>query len=309
MNQRQTALAYLLLSPFLITFAIFLLIPVVYSLWLSFHSVSIYSDLFNVFGDLRFVGFRNYSDLLEDNHFLFSMLLTMVYAAITIPGTILFSLCLALLLNNSLPGKSLFRSAFFLPNILDMLVVGFVWQLIYSPKFGFLTVLLEKFLHIHTFHDSGFLANPYTALPAIALAMILKGAGFGMILFLASLNNIPKDLFEAASIDGANRLEIFLNVTLPQLIPTILFLIVTGIMAALNGFTEIYAMSSGGPQFVGNRIFGGETLGATRIAGYYLWQVFSEGRYGYAAAMSYMMLLFALFISYINVKFLQPRMN
>ncbi len=307
MKIRQNFSAYLLLSPFLAIFSIFLFFPVVYSLWLSFHRVSVYSDLFNVFSDMRWVGFANYMALLGDPHFLFSVILTIVYACMTIPGTIALALGLALLLNNNLPGKMFFRSAFFLPNILDMLVVGFIWQLIYSPRYGFLTVFLERVFNVYSFHDSGFLSDPMLALPAIAFAMVLKGAGFGMVLFLAALNNIPRDLFEAAAIDGANKVETFFNITLPQLKPTILFLTVTGLMAALNGFTEIYAMTSGGPQVLDSSgVFDGATLGSTRISGYYLWQVFSEGRYGYASAMSWLLLFFALAVSFLQARFLSP---
>jgi ABC-type sugar transport system permease subunit len=268
------------------------------------HKVSIYSDLFNIFGDMVLVGFDNYIRLIQDPNFLWSLLLTLIYAALCIPGSVILSISLAMLLHNKLPGKMFFRSAFFLPFVLDMLVVGFVWQLIYAPKFGFLTKFLETFFNIYDFHETGFLEDPWLALPAIAFAMVLKGAGFGMILFMASLNNIPTTLFEAASIDGANKWETFINITVPHLIPTILFLVITGTMGALNGFTEIYAMTnaSGGPQFV----LGGETLGATRISGFYLWQIFSQGKYGMAAAMSYLLFAFALIISFFNYKVLSP---
>ena len=237
------------------------------------------------------------------------MILTLFYAGMTIPGTIFVSLLLALILNSGLFGKAFFRSAFFLPNVLDMLVVGFIWQLIYSPKFGILTRLLDRYMGIDAFHETGFLGDPLIALPAIAFAMILKGSGFGMILFLASLGNISPALYEAAALDGANKWEAFFNITLPLLKPTILFLIVTGVMASLNGFTEIYAMTDarGGPTFVdGTGLFMSETLGATKIAGFYLWERFSFGQYGYAAAMSYLMLIFALLVSYVNARWLSP---
>jgi len=308
MNRQENLKSSLFLSPFLLVFVVFLLIPVLYSFYLSFHKVGTYTDYFNVFQSMEFVGLENYLDLLADSQFLWSMVLTLLYASLTIPGTIALSLVLALLLSKELAGRAFFRSAFFLPNVLDMLVVGFIWQLIYSPKFGVLTILLEKLLNIHVFHDSGFLGEPLFALPAIAFAMILKGSGFGMILFLASLGNISPSLYEAAALDGANRWQTFWNVTFPLLKPTILFLVVTGVMAALNGFTEIYAMTDqGGPYFAsGLPFFSGETLGATKIAGYYLWEQFSFGRYGYAAAMSYLLLLFALTISYVNARWLTP---
>lgn len=309
MNSNSNKTSYLFLSPFLIIFFIFLFIPVLYSFWISLHEVSPYTNLFNIFGDMKFVGLKHYQTLINDQQFIWSLVLTIIYALLYIPGMIAVSLGLALLISKEFFGRVFFRSAFFLPNVLDMLVVGFIWQLIYSPKFGLLTTFLEKVFNIHYFHDTGFLENPWVALPAIAFAMILKGSGFGMILFMASLNNISPSLYEAASIDGANRRQTFFNVTVPHLKPTILFLVVTGIMCALNGFTEIYAMTnaSGGPYFADSTgIFNHETLGATKISGFYLWQKFSAGQYGYAAAMSYLMLIFALIVSYFNVKFLSP---
>lgn len=307
MKLKDNFTAYMLLLPFLCVFTVFLLIPVFYSFWLSFYKVGTYSDMFNVFANMQWVGWSNYSALLLDGEFLWSMLLTLIYACMTIPGTIVVSLTLALVLNSGLFGKSFFRSAFFLPNVLDMLVVGFIWQLIYSPKFGFLTRLLDTYLGIDSFNETGFLGDPWIALPAIAFAMILKGSGFGMILFLASLGSINPALYEAAALDGANRWETFINITLPLLKPTILFLIVTGLMAALNGFTEIYAMTDarGGPSFVDSSgLFMHQTLGATKIAGFYLWERFSLGQFGYAAAMSYLMLIFALLVSYLNARWL-----
>lgn len=310
MGRKDNFTAYLILAPFLIVFIVFLLLPVFYSLYLSFFKVGPYTDLTSVFASMEFAGFSNYVTLINDREFLWSLLVTFLYGLMTVPGTILLSLVLALILNREMKGRAFFRSAFFLPNVLDMLVIGFAWQLIYAPKYGILTRVLEYFFNIYAFHDTGFLGNEYYALPAIAFAMILKGSGFGLILFLASLGNIPKSLYEAAEIDGANRWEILVNITLPLLKPTILFLVVTGTMAALNGFTEIYAMTDakGGPSFVDpTGLFGHETLGATKISGFYLWKVFSFGRYGYAAAMSYILLMVALCISYLNARWLKSR--
>jgi multiple sugar transport system permease protein len=310
MGRKDNLSAYIFLGPFLFVFTVFLLIPVIYSLYLSLFRVGPYTDLTQVFSTMEFAGLSNYGALFRDQEFLWSLVLTLLYGCMTIPGTILVSLALALLLNRELKGRGLFRSAFFLPNVLDMLVIGFAWQLIYSPRFGILTLTLDQFFNIKAFHETGFLGNPYYALPAIAIAMILKGSGFGMILFLASLGNISKSLYEAAQIDGANHWQSFLNITLPLLKPTILFLVVTGIMAALNGFTEIYAMTdaTGGPHFTDSTgMFANETLGSTKISGFYLWKVFSFGRYGYAAAMSYILLLVALSISYLNARWLSPQ--
>jgi len=243
--------------------------------------------------NLTFVGIKNYSILIHDIEFWWSLLLTFCYAAMTIPGGIALSLLLAMLLNNKLPGKTIFRSAFFLPNVLDLLVVGIIWKLLYSGG-GYITTFLSFF---GISMKSGILGNPWTALLGIAIAMILKGAGFGMILFLAALQNIPQAIYEAADIDGATKTQQFFKITLPLLKPIILFMVIMGTMASLNAFTEIYAMTDNGGPVV---LLGNHTLGATKLTGYYLFSKWQNHEYGYAAAMSYVLLIIAVLISLIN---------
>ncbi len=297
---KENVISYLFLTPFLLVFGIFLGYPIFYSLFLSFHKTSIYSDWYNVFGDMQFCGLANYAALLStDAEFWWSLVVTFIYAAMTIPAGIALSLLLAVLINNKLPGRSFFRSAYFLPNVLDLLVVGIIWVLIYSPRYGLLDVLLNK-IGITYFSATGFLGNPLTALPAIALAMVLKGAGFGMILFLTAIQNISESVYEAADVDGASWWDKLRHITIPLVKPIILFMIITGVLASLNAFTEIYAMTnaSGGPITT----MWGRTVGATKLSGFYLFKTFERGQYGYAAAISYMLLLIALAISFVNIK-------
>ena len=169
--------AYLFLAPFLLVFAVFLGYPFVYSFWLSFREASTYCDWYLVIDDMSYVGWKHYINLLQDKEFWWAILLTFYYGLLTIPTTIILSLGLALLLNNKLKGKTFFRSAFFLPNVLDLLVIGIIWIFIYSPKYGLLDILLNN-IGIEYFSKNGILASSLTCLPAIALAMVLKGAGF-----------------------------------------------------------------------------------------------------------------------------------
>ena len=248
---------------------------------------------------MKWIWFDNYKRILVDWQFWSSLVITAFYALISIPSGIIVSLCLALLLDNKLFGKSFFRSAFFLPNILDMLVVGTIWTLIYAPKHGVLAQISSYFLGDDNFlNNTGLLGSPYTALLAVIIAMTLKGAGFGMVLFLAALQNIPNDVYEAADIDGANEWQKFHLITVPLLKPIIFFMVITGIIGSLNAFTEIYAMTSGGPSTV----LLGKTLDSTSVAGYYLYKQFDAGNYGYAAAISYIMLVITLLITYIQQK-------
>jgi len=293
----ETTSSLFFLAPFLIFFAVFLVYPIFYSLYLSFFDTPTDFTLSN----LKWVGLQNYLTLItKDMKFWWSLFVVAIYGGLAIPLGIAASLGLALLLHNKLFGKNFFRSAFFLPNILDMLVVGVIWTLIYAPQFGALAQITRYFFgEDQFFFKSGLLSSPYTALPAVVIAMVLKGAGFGMVLFLAALQNIPESVYEAADIDGATPWQQFWQITLPLLHPIIFFMVITGVIGALNAFTEIYAMTAGGPQ----KVIMGETLGSTSVAGYYLYKQFEAGRYGYAAAISYILLIITLLITFIQQRF------
>ncbi len=299
-KSRETLIAFIFLAPFLVIFSIFLVYPIFYSLYLSFRHVAADTDLFNVFSDMRFVGLKNYVTLVKDYHFWWSLLMTFYYALLYIPLLIFTSLILAVLLNNQLKGHSFFRSAYFMPNVLDMFVVGTIWMFLYAPQGGIISQILN-FLGIEYFAREGILGNPRTAMLGVVIALVLKNAGFGMILFLAAIQNIPQSVYEAADIDGANNWQKFAKITIPLVRPIILFMVITGMIGALNSFTEIYAMTSGKPSIV---VFG-KTMEATRVTGYYLFRQWDRMNYGYAAAMSYFLLIITLFVSYINAKILK----
>ncbi len=303
----------------MLVFVVFVGYPLFYSFWISLHRVSIYSDFYDIFGTMDYVGFGNYSRIMSDPIFWWSVILTFAYAILTIIPGLALSLALALALNKSIRGFGLMRSGFYLPNVFDLYVVGVIWLLIYNPTGGLVSGILIAFSNlvesvvgqtfgiaggIDSFARSGMLNNPYTTLPAIALAMVLKNAGFGMILFLTSLNNINQSIFEAADVDGASAWQKLRHITLPLLKPIILFLIITGLMASLNAFAEIYSMTNdtGGTSLE----VGGQTLQSARISGYHLFKVFDQSMYGEAAAISFVLLAIALIISYINFKVLKP---
>ena len=295
---RENLTAYAFLTPFLVIFAVFLVYPVVYSLYLALHQVP--SDSFDVFGGLQFVGLRNFAKLFTDLKFWWSVLMTMYYAALIIPSGIAVSLALALLLNNRLRGVAIYRSAFFMPYVLDMLVIGIVWTLIYSPHIGILVRIFES-VGITVFSEKGFLGMPLAAMPSVVFANVLKGAGFGMILYLSAIQNIPRSLYEAAEIDGATPWRRFTAITLPLVKPITFFMVVIGTIGALNAFVEVYAMTSGGPSVD----VGGRALGATWVTGYHVFDTFyNQWRLGYASAMSYVLLALTMIVTLVNRRFL-----
>lgn len=296
---------YIFIAPFMIVAAVFLVFPIGYSFYLSLRETTLYSSWYNQFSDMVWMGAGNYISLLTSKVFWYSLLATFLYAALLIPLSLAASLSLALVLNNQrLPGYQALRSAFFLPHVFDVFVVGIIWLLLFNSTSGPFASLFEA-LGITWFKVHGFLDNPVTVLPSIAFAMVLKGMGFGMVLFIVALHNIPESIFEAADIDGASPAQKLFRVTIPLLRPMILFLVVTSLMGVLNGFTEFYAMTraTGGPSVS----FLGETVQAGRVSGLHLYRLFDESFYGHAAAMSFILLVIALLITAVNFKLLGDR--
>ncbi len=288
------------LAPFMVIFAVFLAYPLAYSFYLSLNRVT---TLVDVFRNMEFVGLDNFVKLFGDRLFWWSLLMTLYYAALAVPLGIGSALILAVLINNKLKLNRLYRTAFFLPYVLDLFVVSVVWTFIYSPHYGILTRIFEA-AGIHYFSEQGFLGRPAAAMPAVVVVNVLKGAGFGMLLYLAALQNIPREIYEAAAIDGAGWWARLRRITLPLLKPVTLFMIIIGVTAALNAFVEVYAMTSGGPSVD----VGGRAYGATWVTGYYLFDTFYvKLKLGYAAAMSYVLLVIAVAISLVNLKILRPK--
>lgn len=294
---------YFFVAPFLLVAAVFLIFPVAYSFYLSLRETGLYGSWFDEFGDMRFVGIGNYAMLLQSPVFWYSLVATAIYALLFIPLNIAASLALALALSGTkaVRGYRTLRGLFFLPHVFDVFVVGVIWLLLFNPSAGPIAAFFRVF-GIDWFTKNGFVDNPVSILPSIAIAMVLKGMGFGMVLFLAALNNIPESIFEAADIDGASGRQKLFLVTLPLLRPMILFMSVTGLVGVLNGFTEFYALTNatGGPAFS----FFGHTVQAARVSGFHMYRFFDESFYGAAAAMSFVMLAIALVITAINFRVL-----
>lgn len=294
---RENLISYSLIIPFLVIFSVFLLYPIIYSLILSFHKVT---DLYDVFGGLKFVGGKNYLKLTQDFEFWWALLITLYYAALSIPIGIAFSFLLAILMRERIKGGRIFRACFFLPFVLDVFVVSIVWTLLYSSPYGVVMKLFDAI----GIKIPALLSTPSTAMPAIVAAMTLKNAGFGMILFIAAIDNIPRSLYEAASIDGVSGFTKHRYITIPLIKPVILFLVITGTIAALSAFAEFYGMTRDGGPMINLK---GNVVGVTRVTGMYLFREFRSLKLGYAASISFVLLIISLTISLISFRLLRER--
>ena len=211
---------------------IFIIIPVICSFGLSFTKW----DLLN---PIEFVGFKNYIEIFHSGLFYKILINTVVFALSTSILGVIIPLILASILNSKIRGSEFFKTAYFLPFITPMVVIGIVWTWIFDPNIGLLNQVLH--IHINWLYDSKF------AMPALIIVSVWKLIGYNMIIFLSSLSAISQSMFEAAKIDGANSYQTFKNVTIPLMSPTIFFVVIITAISSFQIFDLIYLMTQGGP--------------------------------------------------------------
>ena len=283
-------MAMFFLAPALLAIGVFFFIPVIAAFLLSFTDFDIYS-LAN-FHYARFVGFRNYVRLFDDPLFWKACVNTLYFLLVGGPLSIAVSLAAALLLNSKLVRfKTFFRLAYFAPVVTTLVAVSVVWRFVYHPRFGLLNYALSFF----GITSIDWLGDPRWAMPAIILMAVWKNFGYNMIIFIAGLQNIPGELYEAASIDGASAWQRFKSITIPMLAPTTLFISVITMIGYFQLFAEPYVMTQGGPL---NR-----TLS---IVLYMYQQGFRWWNMGYSAAIAFVLFAFILVASLIQSR-LQKR--
>ena len=275
-------ISLIFLAPWLITFLGFNLIPLLHSLVLSFTRYNLLSS------EMSFVGIRNFWEVIRDPDFLQALGHTVFFAAGTIPPTMILALFAAVLINVKVPLKQLYQAGLFLPVATSVIVIATIFTYLYAPD-GMINRALE-WLHLPTPSPS-WLLNTKLALPAIMLMNVWASFGYYMVLFLAGLQTIPLELYEAASIDGANEWQKFWHITLPQLKPILLLAIVINTIHAFQVFPEIFAMTQGGP------------LGSTTTVVWYLYETgFHRFDMGRAAAVGYILFLITMCFSWVQMR-------
>ena len=234
--------AWAFLAPALVLIGLFFFLPVVAALILSFTDFDIYA--IGDSGNARWVGLRNYAQLLETPLFWQALKNTFYFALVGGPLSIATSLAAALLLNNKLIRfKGFFRTIYFAPFVTTLVAVAIVWRYLYHTRYGLLNYVLGAF----GVGPVDWLGDPRWAMPAIILMAVWKSFGYNMLIFIAGLQAIPEELYEAARIDGAGALQRFRHVTLPQLAPTLVFVAVITMIGYFQLFVEPYVMTMGGP--------------------------------------------------------------
>jgi multiple sugar transport system permease protein len=281
---RREWTAYLFLSPGLVLFFTFTLFSLGFSLYLSFHE-------WNILDPRKpYVGFENYRDLLHDDRFGQAVVNTAYFTFASIPITMALGLGVALLLDQQIRARGLFRTLYYLPVITPLVVASIVWKWIYNADYGFLNYYLQQAGLIDS--PLFWLSDKNLAMPAVIAMNVWKGVGFDMVVFLAGLQAIPEELYEAAKVDGAGRWQRFRRVTLPLLSPTFIFLIIIGVIFSFQVFTQIFVMTNGGP------------VDRTTTVVYYMYlTAFKFFEMGYATAIAYALFAMIFIFTLLQMRF------
>jgi ABC-type sugar transport system permease subunit len=274
-ERRQAVAAYLFLSPALLIFFVFTLLPVAYTFFLSFTN-------YDVFTRQDWVGAANYQDVLDDETFRTALVNTAIYTLFAVPLSMALGLFFALLLNQKLSGLGLYRTIYYIPVVTSMVAVAMIWLQLFDPLYGVISTSLSAL----GLGNIDWLGDPNLALPSIIAVSVWKVIGWNMLIYLAGLQGIPKYLNEAASIDGASRLQGFARITLPLLAPTTFFILVTSVIGAFQVFDQVYVMTGGGPA-------NATITAVTQIYN----EAFKHTHMGYAAAESFVLFAIILVVS------------
>ena len=275
-ERRNLRLGLLFISPWIIGFLAFLVYPILSSLYYSFTDYS-------GFGEADWVGLSNFSRMMSDDLFWKSLGNTLYYTALAVPIGVVVAIILALAMNQPLREVAIYRAALYLPSVLPIFALAFIFVWILNPRFG----LVNHVLNILGFESINWLGDPTWAKLSIVLLAQL-GAGQYALVFLTSMRTIPTDLYDAAMIDGAGGWRRLRNITIPLITPIILYDIIVGISLGLQVFTPAYVMTAGGPD------------NATLFYVLYLYrQAFRYGDMGYASAMGWVLLLISLVLALI----------
>lgn len=276
----ETFWGYVFLAPIIVGFLLFTVVPVFTSLYYSFTD-------FDGIQEPKFIGFKNYIDLFTNGEFGMSIWHSVVYAFWSVPVGAFLALLIAVLLTQKIKGVTLYRSAFFIPCIVSFVSIAMVWQWLYNDDYG----LFNGILNGLGLPSIPWLSSPDWAMPSVIIMSVWKGLGFNAVILMAGIQGISTSMYEAADIDGANTVQKFFRITLPMIKPTMMFVLINGMIGALQAFDQIYIMTKGGPS------------GATEVVSYLIFQnAFNYFKQGYASAMAYVLFIIIFVATLVQLK-------
>ncbi len=279
-STQEEIAGWLFASPWIIGFLLLTAGPMVFSGVMSFMR-------YDMFNPPTWIGLANFQAMLKDNLVPHALKITSLYAVMAVPLELVFGLALALLLNQKVKGLSIWRTIFFLPSVVSGVPVMILWMLLLSPQFGLVNSLLAGV----GIKGPSWLGSPEWALPSLVL-MSLWGVGGTMLIYLAGLQGIPTELYDAAKVDGANESQQFLHMTLPMMSPVIFFMLVNGLIGALQTFETAFVMTGGGPAW------------ATYFFMLHLYtKAFEELNMGYASALAWVLFAYIMLLTLLILKY------
>ena len=264
----ERSAAYIFTIPAIALLVAFLVVPMVYTVYYSVFKYQVMRP-----NDITFIGLDNYQKLFKDAEFWKALRNTFYFTIIVVPVQCVLALALALLVSKRFRGVSIFRTMYFSPQLTSMVVISVLWTVLYNsnPNTGLINSILVSF----GLQPINFLTNAKTAMNAIIFMSAWQGAGYQMMIFLAGLQGIPTEQYEASAVDGANKWQQFWNITIPNLKGTIKYVIMITMIQAMKLFTQPYVMTQGGPK------------NATKTMVYYIYtQGFQKGNFGYACSVA-----------------------
>lgn len=279
---KDSVFAFFLVSPTVVLVGIFVIYPILSAIMNSFYDWNLMH-----YQNKTFIGLKNYMDLFTDKQFLQVIVNTFYYTLGTVPLGIIFAVLIALPLSGKLAGLTFYRTVYFFPVITPVVAVSLGWMLLYDTNFGMLNYVLESV----GLPPQPWLAMPRTAMLAVIIMSVWKGLGVNIVLYIAGINAIPRELYEAAKIDGANTIRQFRHLTWPLLTPTTFFVLIISTIGSFQAFGQIYVMTKGGP------------LRSTTTIVYDLYQnAFVFFKMGYASAQGVILFLILVIFTMLQWK-------
>lgn len=276
---KEQGLAYLFIAPLLLYFIIFQLLPMLIALFVSFTE-------WNLLGQPKFIGFDNYINLLSNRilypDFWHALGITVIYILITVPGGVILSLIVSAMLNSNVKGEGIFKTIFYLPSVTAGAAIAAMWTFMLDPQFGLVNQILGT--------NISFLSTESLTLSTLGLMAVWGGLGYNVLIVLASMKSINPELYEAASLDGANAIHKFTNVTVPSVRPVVFFITITSLIGAFQAFDQMYLMTGGGPNK------------STLTYMLSLYQQVIYRNMGAASAMSYILFFIILIVTLIQFR-------
>jgi multiple sugar transport system permease protein len=284
-RRKEIVAAYLFLAPGFLLFALVVAYPIVRAFQISLYQWSIVPTEAS-----RFLGLHNYGRAIHDPVFWRALVNTAVYMAVTVPGQIVIGLAIAVLLDAKMPLRTFFRTLYYLPVVMSWVVVALLFQYLFLTDGGLVNWVLHDATHV-TNHDVAWLGQRWTGLAAICALGVWKGVGWATVIFLAALQGVPRELHEAAAVDGASAWRRFRAVSLPAIRPVVAFVTVMLVIGGFNVFISVYLMTGGGP------------MDETQVLLTYMYrQAFTFLDFGYGSALSFILTLIIFAFSLVQLR-------